>query len=47
MSAVSWRSQNIKEGMLTWHGISTDNFVVNLKELTTEAGGTVAWKVKI
>ena len=27
--------QNIKEGMITWHGISTGNFVVNVdwKEL--------------
>ena len=35
MSAVSWRRQNIKEGMIMWHGISTSNFVVNVdwKEL--------------
>ena len=30
VSAVSWRRQNIKEGMITWHGISADNFVVNV-----------------
>ena len=35
MSAVSWRRQNIKEGMITWHGIFTGNVVVNVdwKEL--------------
>ena len=33
--AVSWRRQNIKEGMITWNGISSGNFVVNVdwKEL--------------
>ena len=37
MSAVCWRRQNIQEGMIIWHGISTGNFVVNVnwKELTT------------
>ena len=30
VSAVSWRRQNIKEGMITCHGISTGNFVVNV-----------------
>ena len=29
MSAVSWRRQNIKEGMKTWQGIFTGNFAVN------------------
>ena len=35
MSAVSWHRQNIGDGMITWHGISTGNFVVNVnwKEL--------------
>ena len=35
MSAVNWRRQNIKQGMITWHGISTGNFVINVdwKEL--------------
>ena len=35
MNAVSWRTQNIKAGMITWHGIFTGNFVVNVdwKEL--------------
>ena len=30
VSAVSWRRQNIKESMITWHGISTGNFMVNV-----------------
>ena len=36
MSAVSWHRQNIREGMITWHGISAGNLVVNVnwKELT-------------
>ena len=30
VSAVSWRRQNIKEGSITWRGISIGNFVVNV-----------------
>ena len=48
--AVSWRRQNIKEGMITWHGISTANFVVNVdwKELIAGMNRSRRewWKVK-
>ena len=42
VSAVSWRRHNIKEGMITWHGISTGKFGVNVnwKKLTTGTGGS-------
>ena len=42
VSAVSWRRHNIKEGLMTWHGISTGKFGVNVnwKKLTTGNGGS-------
>ena len=50
MSAVSWRRQNIKEGMITQHGISTGNFVVNVdwKELIAGVNRSRRewWRVK-
>ena len=50
MSAVSWRRQNKKEGMITWRGISTGNFVVNVDWKELMAGRTRSrregWKVK-
>ena len=30
VGAVSWRKNNIKEGMITWHGILPGNFVVKV-----------------
>ena len=49
-SAVSGRRQNIKEGMIAWHCISTGNFVVNVdwKELIAgiKGGRSEWWKVK-
>ena len=51
VSPVSWRRQNIKEAMITWHGISIWNFVVNVdwKELTAGMNRSRRewWKVKI
>ena len=50
MSAVSWRRQNIEEGMITWPGISTGNVVVNVdwKELIASMSRSRRewWKVK-
>ena len=50
MSAVSWRRQNINEGMITWHGISTGNFVINVDGKELMAGMNRSrrewWKVK-
>ena len=50
MTAVSWRRQNIKEGTITWHGISIGNFVVNVdwKELIADMNRSRRdwWKVK-
>ena len=44
------RRQNIKKGMITWHGINTGNFVVNvdLKELIAGMGRSwrERWKLK-
>ena len=34
----SWRRQNIKEGMITWHGISTGTFLVNVDRKELIAG---------
>ena len=49
--SVSFRVGNIREGIITWHGISTINFVVNvnLKELTNGINRSRRewWKVKI
>ena len=50
MSAVSWRSQKIKEGTIAWHDISASNLVVNVdwKELVTGMNRNRRewWKVK-
>ena len=50
MSAVSWRRQNIKEGMITRQGTSAGNFVVNVDRKEIIAGmnrsGREYWKVK-
>ena len=47
---VSWRRQNIKEGTITWQGISIANFVVNVdwEELITGMNRSRRewWKVK-
>ena len=50
VGAVSWRKDNIKEGMITWHGILPGNFVVkvNWKEVTgMNRSRRESWKVKI